>query len=323
MLARVLPLDYLPAYVALMLVFDAAILALVVLRSRTTAGGWIWVLGGLALGPIVLARFDVVPAAFAVGGLAALEAPVLAGAVLALGAWTKIWPAVLALASPRVASTGRVLVGMVLVSALAEACLLITGNAVRAFAFLGYQKVRGLQIESLGATPFLFANALAGRPSTHPIVYAYGTHQITGPGTALAVALCTAASVAVLAWYIASTVRAWRRPRPASAGLWRALAVVLLLMLASRVLSPQYLIWALAIAALVAARVRGTAAVVGGIVVAAAALSQLVFPFRYQQLIDGRLEPAVLLAARNALLVTAAGLAVWRAERSTAPEAAE
>jgi len=316
LLGGALPLPYARAFAALMLALDAVVLALLLVRCRTTAGGWIWVLGGLALGPIVLARFDLVPTAFAVAGLTALEVPLLAGLLLGLGGWTKVWPAVLALTAPRPVAAARAILGMALASALAVVALAATGNLDRALAFLGNQRVRGLQIESVAASPFLLADALGGGPPQYRIAYAYGTQQITGPGTRAAVMLCTLATLAVLGWYVVSTVRAWRSDRPASTSRWRALAVILLLMVTSRVLSPQYLIWVLGVAGVVAARERRVAVLAGALLVLASALSQWVFPFHYPQLLLHGLGTTAALALRNALLVVTAGLAVWQAERS-------
>ena len=79
-------------------------------------------------------------------------------------------------------------------------------------------------------------------------------------------------------------------------------------MLSSRVLSPQYLVW-------LCAPMAGLATVLAGrralwTLVAAAAVSQVVFPFRYTQL--RRLYPfdVGLLTLRNLLLIVACVLVV-------------
>src|SRR5674536_125868 len=85
--------------------------------------------------------------------------------------------------------------------------------------------------------------------------------EVVTAGRDVAVAVCTAGEALVLVLFAAAALRAWRRPPPAAgpqaagpptagqAGADRALALVLGLMVTSRVLSPQYLLWALGLAA--------------------------------------------------------------------------
>ncbi|MBC7373485.1 MAG: hypothetical protein H7323_05790, partial [Frankiales bacterium] len=74
---------YVLGFVGQMLVWDVAVLlvlALLGLRRGSLAGAWLWVAVVPLLGPVALARFDVVPTALAIGGLAAATAaPALAG----------------------------------------------------------------------------------------------------------------------------------------------------------------------------------------------------------------------------------------------------
>jgi hypothetical protein len=103
----------------------------------------------------------------------------------------------------------------------------------------------------------------------------------------------------------------WRRSRrlgglgPAD---WAgAFAVgVFAFVLPSRVLSPQYLVWLAAPMAALADRRDGRRGL--AVLVAAAALSQVIFPFRYTQL--RHLDPVDigLLSARNLLLLAACWL---------------
>jgi hypothetical protein len=140
----------------------------------------------------------------------------------------------------------------------------------------------------------------------------------------------------------------------------RLLALLLVVLVTSRVLSPQYLLWVLAVTAAGVALtppepavppgvgaadgargarigpVRGLlgalgalrgfgAAVAGGsrravrvLVVMVAAVSQVIYPIRYNDVIEGRVLAGSLLVARNLLLVAA----VWCALRAlTVPDA--
>ncbi|MCL9798016.1 hypothetical protein MXD58_027660, partial [Frankia sp. AgKG'84/4] len=117
----------------------------------------------------------------------------------------------------------------------------------------------------------------------------------------------------------------------------RSLALVTVVVVTARVLSPQYLVWLLALAAAGLAvsprpapapgespertgrliRGRGPAArerrlVVG--LLAVALLSQVIYPWRYNDVIQGRIVLSVLLVVRNAGLL----MVCWWAVRAAA-----
>jgi hypothetical protein len=83
---------------------------------------------------------------------------------------------------------------------------------------------------------------------------------------------------------------------------------VLAFMLPTRVLSPQYLVWVCAPLVGLAERRPGRRAL--WLLAAAAVLSQVIFPFRYQQLQDLAAFDVTLLATRNLLLVAVGVLTV-------------
>jgi Glycosyltransferase family 87 len=319
---ELLPGSYGEGFVGLMLVFDAAILGILALRGPTRAGAWLWVLGGTALGPLLLARFDLVPTTLAVAGLA-VATPVLSGALLGLGGWIKIWPTVLALRGATWGTAARRLAGAAIVIAAGLGAIALGGELDRALGFLQGQRYRGLQIESVAATPLLLHSALSGRPSdARHIVFEYGALTVTGPGVHTAILLCTLASLAAIAWYSLSALIALRRGTGPTESSWRALALVLLLMITSRVLSPQYMIWALGVGGLVVASRSKPSQIVAALLLFAAVLSQWVFPFHYRELRSGDLIPTLVLAVRNTTLIAAACIAVWCSGRNrSAPHA--
>src|SRR5664280_1046473 len=197
--------------------------------------------------------------------------------------------------------------------------LAATGQLGGATAFLAFQQARGLQVESVAATPFMVARAFGIGP---PPVYQYGAMEVVTAGRDVAVAVCTAGEALVLVLFAAAALRAWRRPPPAAgsqpagpptagpASADRALALVLGLMVTSRVLSPQYLRWALGLAATAVAmgsRRQWTTAV---LLLVAAAASHLVYPVLYGGVLSGRPLPTGVLVARNLLLIAATVSAV-------------
>ena len=181
-----------------------------------------------------------------------------------------------------------------------------------------YHVQRGVQIESLWANLIGIAH-LFGLPAQ--TVYGFGAYDLTSSVSGVFKALsgvATAAGLAAAAWLV------WRRAR-ARGGLgpadWAGAFTLgtFAFVLPTRVLSPQYLVW-------LCAPMVGLALVLAGrralwTLVAAALVSQVVFPFRYTQL--RRLYPLDigLLTLRNLLLLVACALVVQAFNRQ--PDARE
>lgn len=328
------PLRYYPSFIVLAILADALVLALLLRRARSggnRAGAWLWVAGTTALGPIVLNRFDTVPTllvvaalcvAFPRGDRSAAVAPagavspagavttgrtVLAGALLGLGAAVKVWPLLLLAVLAR---RGHALAGAAAAGVGTLGWLLVVGRLGEGLDFRHNQQARGLQVETLAATPYLLARLL-GVPGIE-VVREYGAYQVHGPGVADVVTASTLAAGVVVIVFLGL---AWRRPGNVGLGLAGLLAVLL----TARVLSPQYLIWVLGIAAFTltdrASRQRGTA----WLLLVACGLTQWLFPIWYFGLIDGSWGSTLLLAARNAVLIAAAALALRAALRVPVP----
>lgn len=311
---------YRAAFVALMLAVDLAVL-LVLLRATARGGDraavWTWVIGIAAVGPVALYRFDLAPTALAVFGLLATS-PYAGGALLGLGGLVKLWPAVLLGSVRDRVPPLRVFGGAAAVVLLALAALAAAGRLGEAVAFARHTRDRGLQIESVAATPYLLVHAFAPGAGGLRITRRFGAYEVVGGYVGVGVAVTTLATVAGLVAYAALALR--NSERVDRVGL--ALAAVLMLLVTSKVLSPQYLVWAVGVAAvtqLAADRPQRHAVT---LVVLAAGLSQAVFPGTYLSLIHARPGAVLILAARNALLLTALVLAVrpaqtWRRDGST------
>jgi hypothetical protein len=275
-----------------------------------------YVLAMVAVGPLLVLRFDLVPAVCVLlaAAMAARGRFGWAAAALGYGVAAKIFPGVLAplLVLGMVPALGwrRSLLrtvppflagfGLTVVPALA---LSVRGTADSVL----YHVQRGVQIESLWANLIGIAH-LFGLPAH--TVYGFGAYDLDSGVSGLAKALsgvATLAALAAAAWLV------WRRAR-SSGGLgpadWAGAFTLgtFAFVLPTRVLSPQYLVW-------LCAPMAGLAMVLAGrralwTLVAAALVSQVVFPFRYTQL--RRLYPfdIGLLTLRNLLLVGACVLVV-------------
>lgn len=305
---------YLVAFMALMLLLDAVLTSWLWRRGRSSgsiAAALYWTVFVFLVGPLAYLRFDLVPAVLAAGALLLLaRAPAVAGGLVAAGAAIKLWPALLVagLLGSRerrpamwwgFAATGA---GLVAASVLAA-------GWPRLFSPLGWQGERGLQIESVWATPTM-VNLLA-HPGRYVIAMSpYQAYEIFGPGVSAMLVLATAATVLGGLAIIALLVRAWRSPgydlRTAAAVMT---AVVAIMIVTNKTFSPQYLVWLggpLAVLALA----RGSEAwwprerllLALGLVLAA--LTHLVFPLFYSWLTDagpglGRTLLTAVLALRN------------------------
>ncbi|MQY05630.1 hypothetical protein ACRB68_37070 [Actinomadura sp. RB68] len=306
-------LPYPVAFLLLALLADALVLALLLRSGRRRAGAWFWVAGLFALGGIAYFRYDLFVTAVAVAALLALPRQRVFGALAGAGAMLKIWPALLLLAVPRDRRALRAVAGFAaaVLAVVAGAALFAPGQA----GFLEQQGGRGMEIEAVAVTPWQLAR-LFGHLT--PLVHRYGCVQFAGrhmDAVALACQAATAGGLALVA------LLAWRRgPWTPAAACDTALAAVLVAVVTSRVLSPQYLVWLIGLGAAALAFPGRRRAPLAVLLLAAALLTQLVFPIGWDGLRrhDPDPLPVLVLTARNLLLLAATALAVLRLRPSAA-----
>ena len=305
-LGALIPPDPRLGLMLLMLAFDA--LTFLVLMRRAARGDslegpWTGIAAGMLIGPVWLTRFDVVPALFAVLGLLAVARPVRSGAFLAVGALLKVWPALLLLAVPR-RGFGKALVGFVATAATILLALVLTMDGAASFA--SEQKARGLQIESVPAWFFLVAHHLGWERT---FVYRYGAMEVSAPGVeAVALAITVLGAIGLVALAILRLTGRFDRANPADIGL----VVVLFSMITSRVLSPQYLIWVAAIAAVCLLDPTTRMRPVIIMLMPVAALGQILYPMHYNWLMSDEWNGLALQSARILLLVVATAWGLLR-----------
>jgi hypothetical protein len=278
----------------------AALVGLVVTERRKTAT-LLAGLAPLALGPVVLSRFDLWPAMLSVAGLAALVSGRrrLGCAVLGVAFAAKIYPGVLVpLALVHVwRRQGRretlLCAGAAAGAALAwfVPFLLVSPHGV--WSSLAGQATRPLQVESLGAGLLLAAHQAWGLPLAQAV--SHGSDNLDGP---LPQAFATAQGVLAPLVLVALWIAYARGPATRERLLRYAAACVCAFIVFGKVLSPQYLIWLIPLVPLV----RSTRAWI--LFVAALVLTQLWFPRHYLDLSYGfDARTSWLVLARDLVLL--------------------
>ena len=316
------------------LAFTVALWATSRQRSLVPVAAWLLVVP--LLGSTTFARFDLLPGVLC--GLAVLllaRRPGPASVLAAVATAVKLWPVLVlpALLGPAGARR-RVLLGIVLTGGVLAGASVLLGGFDRLLSPLTYQADRGLQIESVPATPVMVAWALD--PDAWVVAYAPSkSFEIGGPAVALMLSAATLATLLYLCamaaawWRLVTVARSRQRGVDLPTVVWLVLASVVGFIVTGKVLSPQYLLWVAPVAAaglVVAdgpALRRWTA-----LLLLAAGLTQLVFPTGYAALTagSGSAVPVVAaLALRNlvmiALLVLAARQA-WRRLAAAQPRIA-
>jgi hypothetical protein len=321
-LPHLLPGSYLQAFTALALVSDAAVLVVLAWSARRRGswlGCWYWIVGVLALGAIVLGRIDVFTTALAVVAVACVAAPYALGALAGFAAAVKLWPVALLIAPPpgqpaRSRQTRAILAAVVVGGGVTLGYLLLTHNAL---GFLSGQRHRGVEFESVIASPFLVAKKVGWWQGG--VNYQYGSIELVGQHVGLAGYVALAASVVAVALALLWRWRVWRAGIVPSRELVADAALVgtLLLVVTSRVLSPQYMLWLLGLAACCVAG-RGSQRLTAIPILLAAPLTYLEYRVYWFQLVANGAWPVAILVVRNLLLVAAAVWGCWSLWRSTA-----
>ncbi|WP_405618953.1 DUF2029 domain-containing protein [Streptomyces sp. NBC_01511] len=310
-------LDYATAFFTLCLLCDALVFATLLRASRrpgrSTRGVWVWVAGVALLGPTVYARYDLMVTAVAVCALlVGVRRPQLLGALAGFGALLKVWPVLLLIGTPRGRAT-RLSWSAAAATALA---LLAMVSAVLpgALDFLTAQRDRGTEVESLGALVFHVARHLGWDGA---VMFSYGSVEFRGPYVPLVSALALVLTVAAFGWLLVWRLRA--KAFAASTLCDAAFVAVLLFTVTSRVISPQYMIWLVGLAAVCLLARTSPMTPPAVLVLAACAVTALEFPLFFSHVTASDWLGVTLLVVRNGLLVAAALTACGRLWRATVP----
>ena len=328
--------------VGLMVVLDALVTVALFWRSSPIAAG-LWVVFLALLGPIMWFRIDMIPAACVTLGLLFLTSrPTTGGALLAVGAATKIWPALLILPALGRNATARArTIGFAVTGAAMALVSLVLNGWTRSVSPITWQDERGLQIESLSATWAMVMHA-AKAGAAHVFMSPYHAYEVTGQGVAGGEIVAHWLMVAAIAYVIVMALLLVAMPAirreddvttsPAGnyALLLTATATITAMIAANKTFSPQYLIWLAGPLGLVLAgaktpadrKLAWLAAIIGCVI---AGLTQTIFPLNYNGLLQNPQGAAgitsilvirnVLMAVLTLLFMVWAGRSAWRVAR--------
>ncbi|HSN10811.1 MAG TPA: glycosyltransferase 87 family protein [Propionibacteriaceae bacterium] len=320
------------AFAISMLALDAAMARL---TWRLSALRWrvpaviTWIVFVQLMGPIAYFRFDMAPAVLAgAGAFLYRRRPALAGTLIACGAALKLWPALLVLPLLGTGRRGvRTAVGFGVTGATLALAALLGGGWARLISPLAWQSERGLQIESLPATPLMWLRTASPKPEWVVGLSRYNAFEIAGPGVDTALQLASLLTLVGFLLAIIIGVRAaWSMKRTSRTVAVVMLAIILVMIDANKTLSPQYILW---LGGPLAALIGGSEddsepsfgwpaywALAGG---ALAFLTQVVYPLRYGEIVYGNGTPGAVadLVIRNVFLVAFTAVVCWKAWRLT------
>lgn len=310
-------MEYASAFFVLAFLADFAVLLLLLyggLRpGRTLRGTWVWVVGAPLLGPTVYARYDVMVTAVAVAALlAGARHPRVMGALAGFGAMLKVWPVLLLVGAVKRRAWGAAAITVGTVAALSAVAM------PGAFAFLTFQRNRGTEVESLGSLVFHIArhHGWDGK-----VLLNYGSVEFLGPDVEWVSTAAMFLTGAVFGWLLLWRLAAVRFLPHTLADA--AFVAVLMFTVSSRVISPQYMVWLIGLAAVCLCFRASRMGLPVALVLAASFVTVLEFPVWFAHVVASDALGITLLFVRNGLLVAAAisaAVVLWRSTVSPAAE---
>ncbi len=317
--------DYTLGWAVLVTVADAVAFRTLLGRGRShgrTVAAWFWLAAIACLGPVGMYRIDGVTVPVAIlGCLWLIGRPWLASVLLAAATWMKVWPAaLLAAAVVAVRRRGAIVGGAAIVSAAVLAAVAAAGGADHALGFVAGQTGRGLQVEAPVSAVYLWGALLGAEGSWVYYDQELLTFQVTGTQVdAVITAMTPLLALAASAVAAAGAYKAWRGVRFVALFPVLGLALVTALIVFNKVGSPQFQTWLIPVAVfgLVVDRRRWARPAV--LVLAAAALTQLVYPVLYMGVLYPHPLAVTVLTVRNLVLLVLLAWMVVRLARLPVP----
>ena len=303
----------LTGFIIFMIIFDLLILITLLitglnrfkLNSSSTSinglsGAWFWILWPILMGPLVLTRFDLVPTFFALLGLIVLSnqkiRPHLSGFLLGIGALVKLWPMLLFVIYPK--NTIKK-VSTSFISTLVLVILFMSTWSVGFTNFLNNQTSRGLQVESIAATPFVLAK-LFGANVEYP--FRYGSLEVQA---LYANQIGFLLNLFTLIVFMILFILNYQNKLNYLNLFDKALVIVMISIALSRVFSPQFWVWIGGLAALALINKETKLKKVIVLLSISAFITQLIYPGQYVQLLSGDVFATLLQLMRVTLFVWA------------------
>ena len=280
------------------------------------APAWWWLFFSVFMGYLSFARVEGITAPIVlIALLYAAERPVVAGVLLSVATWIKVWPAAV-LVPIVIASHKRIQVVLAgaAVTAVVGLGTWLTGGLPHIMDFLLNQGERGMQLEATFSTPWVWLSVFHIAGSKMADNTAINSTEVYGPGASTAAFLMQPLLVLAAVTAAILLVRAMRRgAEREELFLEGSLMMVTAFIVFNKVGSPQFIIW---LAPVIIAglthdweRWKVPAALLMGI----AMTTFVIYPLFYTPLIHAHPVMAAILTTRNVLLVV---LLWWSVKRT-------
>lgn len=285
-------------------------------RVTGIAPAWWWLFFTVFMGYLSFARVEGITAPIVlIALLYAAQRPIVAGVLLSVATWIKVWPAAV-LVPIVIASRKRVqvLLSGVAVTAVVAVGTWLSGGLPHIMDFLTNQGERGMQLEATFSTPWVWLSVFNIAGSKMADNTAINSTEVYGPGASVAAflmqPLLILAAVAAAVLLVRALNRGAEREELFLEG---ALMMVTAFIVFNKVGSPQFIIW---LAPVIIAglthdweRWKVPAALLMGIAIT----TFVIYPLFYTPLIHAHPVMAAILTTRNVLLVV---LLWWSVQRT-------
>jgi uncharacterized membrane protein len=280
------------------------------------APAWWWLFFTVFMGYLSFARVEGITAPIVlIALLYAAQRPVVAGVLLSIATWIKVWPAAV-LVPIVIASRKRVQVVLsgVAVTAVVTVGTWLSGGLPHIMDFLLNQGERGMQLEATFSTPWVWLSVFNIAGSKMADNTAINSTEVYGPGADTAAFLMQPLLILAAITAAVLLVRALNRgAEREELFLEGSLMMVTAFIVFNKVGSPQFIIW---LAPVIIAglthdweRWKVPAALLMGI----AMTTFVIYPLFYTPLIHAHPVMAAILTTRNVLLVV---LLWWSVKRT-------
>ncbi len=313
------PSLYLLGWTLIITVLNAVGLYFLTRGSRSWSGiapAWFWLFFTMFMGFLSFARVEGITTSFVlVALLYAVQRPVIAGLLLSVATWIKVWPAAV-IAPLLIASTKRVqvLVTGIFVSVAVAAFAVLTGAGSHLLDFAINQGDRGMQLEATFSTPWVWMSVFNVGGSKIADNLAINSTEVYGPGAEVAAWLMQ--PLLIMAALTGAVLMIWALRRGAQRQellLEGSLLMVTAFIVFNKVGSPQFIIWLLPVVVAGLVHDWDRWKVPATLLMGIAFTTFIIYPLFYTPLIHANPIMAAVLTSRNVLLVT---LLLWAAKRT-------
>lgn len=313
------PSLYLLGWTLIITVLNAVGLYFLTRGPRSQSGvapAWFWLFFTMFMGFLSFARVEGITTSFVlVALLYAVQRPVIAGLLLSVATWIKVWPAAV-IAPLLIASTKRVqvLVTGIFVSVAVAAFAVLTGAGSHLLDFAINQGDRGMQLEATFSTPWVWMSVFNVGGSKIADNLAINSTEVYGPGAEVAAWLMQ--PLLIMAALTGAVLMIWALRRGAQRQellLEGSLLMVTAFIVFNKVGSPQFIIWLLPVVVAGLVHNWDRWKVPATLLMGIAFTTFIIYPLFYTPLIHANPIMAAVLTSRNVLLVT---LLLWAAKRT-------